>query len=80
MTEVKSNFKNKYENFNFDNFEKKNQYIEETQEHVYNCTEQNKKIFENIFKDTHETQTMKEITKIFLSNMKNKKRRPVKRK
>ena len=59
MTEVKSYFKNKQENFNCDNCEKKNQYIEETQEHVYNCTEQNQTIFENIFKDTHENKTMK---------------------
>ena len=36
MTEVKNNFKNKYDNFNCDNCEKKNQYIEEHQEHVYN--------------------------------------------
>ena len=40
MTEVKSNFKNKYENFNCDNCEKKNQYIKETQEHVYKKEDQ----------------------------------------
>ena len=75
MTEVKSNFKNKYENLNCDKCEQKNQYIEETQEHMYNCIEhkENKEIFEGIFKDTYETKTMKEITKRFLSNMKQKK-------
>ena len=44
-------------------------------QHVYNRTEsnENKEIFENIFKDTHETQTMKSITKRLLKNMKLKK-------
>ena len=72
MTEVKSNFKQRYNDLNCDNCGKKNQFNEETQEHVYNCTEsnENKEIFGNIFKDTHETQTMKSITRRFLNNMK----------
>ena len=72
MTEVKSNFKQRYNNLNCDNCGKNDQFNEETQEHVYNCTESNedKEIFGNIFKDTHETQTMKSITRRFLNNMK----------
>ena len=46
-------------------------YIEETQEHIYNCAE-HKDNFQNIYKDTHETKTMKEVINRFLSIMKKK--------
>ena len=72
MTDVKNNFKNKYENLNCDKCKEKNQHNEETQEHIYKCANlvENTGLFENIFKDTHETKTMKEILKGFLNNMK----------
>ena len=77
MTEVKCNFRKKYDNLNCDIFEKYDQYKEETQEHVYNCTEsnENKEIFELILNDTHETKTLKEIKKNILHNMKEKEKK-----
>ena len=67
MTDVKKNFKNKYENLNCDRCKEKNQLNEETQEHIYKCANLVEKyvLFKNIFKDTHETKTMKEISKDF---------------
>ena len=37
MTEVKTNFKNKYFNLNWVFWEKENEINEETQEHIYAC-------------------------------------------
>ena len=39
MTEVKSNFKNRYESYNCEKCEDKGKYNEETQEHIYKCIE-----------------------------------------
>ena len=82
MTEVKNNFKNKYENLNCDKCKEKYQHNEETQGHIYKCANivENNGLFENIFKDTHETKTMKEILKGFLNNIKLKKIIQVERK
>ena len=78
---VKNNLKNKCKKYLIvTTVRKKNQYIEETQEHIYNCTEQNQEIFENIFKNTHEIKTMIKITKRFFIQYDEQKRRPVKRK
>ena len=45
-------------------------YFEETQEHVYRCTElkENKGTFEKIFSNANETKTLKQIIKEFLEN------------
>jgi len=72
MTDVMSNFKNKYESLNCDKCGEKNYFVEETQEHVYKCIENkdNQKKFETIFTNTYETKTLKGIIKDFLTNMK----------
>ena len=72
MTEVKSNYKNRYESLNCDKCEKNNKFNEETQEHVYKCREikKNTKIFEKIYTNTYETETLKVIIKEYLNNMK----------
>ena len=72
MTDVKSNYKNKYESLNCDKCGKINYFIEETQEHVYKCIENkdNQKNFETIFTNTNETKSLKSIIKHFLTNMK----------
>ena len=76
MTEMKSNFKNKYGNLNCNNCEENNKHNEETQEHVYKCTEikENKGNFEKIFSNAHETKTLKEVIKEFLTNMNQRKK------
>ena len=76
MTEVKSNFKNKYGNLNCNNCEENNKHNEETQEHVYKCTEikENKGNFEKIISNAHETKTLKEVIKEFLTNMNKRKK------
>ena len=76
MTDVKTNYKNKHAEYNCVACETKEQYIEETQEHIYYCHEikQNPGIFGNIFEDTNDTQIIKEITKQFTLNMNERKR------
>jgi hypothetical protein len=65
MTEVKTNYKNKHNDYNCVAREKKNNYNEETQEHIYYCHEikHYSEEFGNVFKDTHETKVIKQITK-----------------
>ena len=72
MTEVKSNYKNRYESLNCDKCEKNNNFNEETQEHVYKCREikENTRLFEKIYTNTYETETLKVIIKEYLNNMK----------
>ena len=76
MTEVQTNFKNKYEEYNCAACEKKDKFDEENQEHIYYCNEikQNKGLFCNIFENTYETKIIKEITKQFTLNMKERKK------
>ena len=76
MTETKTNFKNKYDEYNCVACEKKNQIHEETQEHIYFCKNinENKGIFTNIFDNKQETKLMKEITKDYLANMKQRRK------
>ena len=76
MTDVKSNFKNKYESLNCDKCEENNEIKEETQEHVYKCIDikENQKMFETIFTNTHETKTLKIIIQDFLNGMKERKK------
>ena len=76
MTEVKSNFKNRYASYNCEKCEDKDKYNEETQEHIYKCIEikENTGIFKTIFSDTHETEISKHIIKEFLNNMNKRKK------
>ena len=61
MTEIKTNFKNKFDEYNYVACEKKNQIIEETQEHIYVCKNlnENNGLFLNIFDNKKETKFMK---------------------
>ena len=72
MTELKTNFKNKYDNLNCDLYEKKNKIKEETQKHIYGCKhlKENKGLFSNIFENLSDTKNIKEITKEYISSMK----------
>ena len=65
MTEVKKNYKNKHNYYNYVACEKKSNYNEETQEHIYCCHQikHYNEEFGNVFKDTHETKVIKQITK-----------------
>ena len=76
MTEIKTNFKNKYDEYNCVACEKKNEFHEETQEHIYLCKNinENKGIFSNIFDNKQETKFMKEITIDYLANMKQRRK------
>ena len=70
------NYKNKHNDCNCVACEKKNDYNEETQEHIYYC-HQIKHIceeFENVFKNTFETKVIKQITKQYTKNMKERKK------
>ena len=72
MTELKTTFKNKYDEYNCVACDKKNETNEETQEHIYVCKnlDENNGTFANIFDNNQETKIMKEITKEYLANMK----------
>ena len=72
MTDVKSNYKNKYVSLNCDKCEENNELKEETQEHVYKCIniKKNQRMFETIYTNTNETKTLKLIIKDFLLSMK----------
>ena len=55
MTEVKTNYKNKYKDYNCVACEKNNTFVEETQEHIYVCKnikENNEDFFNDIWKQT----------------------------
>ena len=76
MTELKTNYKNKYDEYNCLACEKNNKINEETQEHIFYCHEikHNNGVFANIFENTYGTKTIKEITNKFTSNMKERKK------
>ena len=76
MTEVKTNYKNKHNDYNCVACEKKNNYNEETQEHIYYCHQikHNSEEFENVFKNTFEKKVIKQITKQYTKNMKERKK------
>ena len=73
MTDVKSNYKNKYDSLNCDECKENNELKEETQEHVYKCIEikkKNQRMFET---NTNETKFLKLIIEYFLLSMKEQK-------
>ena len=76
MTELKTNFKNKYSDYNCIVCEKENMFNEETQEHIYSCKliKENNKQLRNIFGNSYETKEIKEITREFIENMKQRKK------
>ena len=75
MTEVKTNFKNQYMDYNCIVCEKENMFNEETQEHIYSCKliKENNHPFKHIFKNSHETKEIKDITNAYIANMKQRK-------
>ena len=76
MTEIKTNLKNKFSDYNCIVCEKENLLNEETQEHIYSCKQikENNRTFVNIFGNNHDTKEMKEITKEYIANMKQRKK------
>ena len=56
-------------------------FYEETQEHIYYCKllKENKKTFQNIFKNSTDTKEIKEITREYIENMKQRKKFLLKR-
>ena len=75
MTEVKNNFKNKHSDYNCIVCEKENMFVEETQEHIYYCKllKENTKTFRNMFENSYDTKEIKEITREYIENMKQRK-------
>ena len=51
-------------------------FNEETQEHIYSCKliKENNKQFRNIFGNSYDTKEIKEITREFIENMKQRKK------
>ena len=76
MTELKINFKNKHSEYNCIICEKEDICHEETQEHIYYCKflKANKKIFQNIYKNSTDTKEIKEITREYIEKMKQRKK------
>ena len=76
MTEGKTNYKNKYKDYNCVACEKNNTFVEETQEHIYVCKniKENNEDFLKIFENKQETKCMNDITNKYLANKKERKK------